>query len=67
MTRRKKIIVDLTQIDKEAGQHWLAPLPPEELAYVRDQIRKKNRAKYLAERKAAGKPPVTFKSERRRP
>jgi hypothetical protein len=39
--------IDLTQVDTDAGKHWLSKLTPEELAIRRDQIRRKHREKYL--------------------
>jgi hypothetical protein len=43
----RKIHVDLTQVDKQAGQHWLAKPTAEELEQQLDEIRRRNRAKYL--------------------
>lgn len=41
--------VNLTEIDLEAGKSWLEPLTAEELEIRLEQIRRKNREKYLAE------------------
>jgi hypothetical protein len=49
----KKISVDLTKIDMEAGKHWLSKPTPEELKQRLDDIRRKNREKYLANLKAS--------------
>ena len=46
----RKIDVDLTQVDAEAGRHWLSKPTAKELARERDAIRRRNRAKYLARR-----------------
>lgn len=48
----RKIDVDLTQVDKEAGQHWLTKPTAKELAQEREAIRRKNREKYLSEQHA---------------
>jgi hypothetical protein len=55
----KKIEIDLMEIDKKAGKHWLAPLTKDELALRREAIRKKNLDKYLEMRRAQthGEPP----------
>lgn len=42
-----KIHVDLTQVDIDAGKHWLAKPTEEELAQRRDVIRRKHRENYL--------------------
>jgi hypothetical protein len=44
----RKINVDLTQVDIEAGKHWLSKPTTEELKQQRDEIRRKNREAYLA-------------------
>ena len=42
-----KIIVDLTQIDKDAGKHWLSKPTKEETKQKLDAIRRRHREKYL--------------------
>ena len=41
--------VDFTEIDLEAGKNWLAPPSAEELAAWREQVRHKNRERWLLE------------------
>lgn len=41
--------VSFVEIDHEAGRHWLSKPTAKELARERDAIRRRNRAKYLAE------------------
>jgi hypothetical protein len=44
---RTKIRIDLTQVDKEAGKHWLSKLTKEELKLRLEEIRHRHREKYL--------------------
>jgi hypothetical protein len=44
-----KIKIDLMEIDKAAGKHWLSKLTDEELAERQDDIRRKNRERWLIE------------------
>lgn len=53
----RKINVDLTQIDKEAGKHWLSKPTPEELKQQLEEIRRKNREEYLAKQPWSKKRP----------
>ena len=48
---KRKIEIDLTQIDMDAGKHWLSKPTVEELEQRREDIRRKNREKYLRELK----------------
>jgi hypothetical protein len=45
----EKIKIDLMEIDKAAGKHWLSKLTDEELAERQDEIRRKNRERWLIE------------------